>query len=254
MNTSNKSVAEKLLPLFHPEQPMSLRAVERLTFQVFLETLRPENAIEIGSERGGTSRVIAEYATHLTCFDVDSSVRDRLADVKNIAVIIGNSATTVPTFIKQCEARDERITFAFVDGDHSYEAVLSDIAALLSSAVFENSVILVHDCAMEGTRRAFTDAVEAAAVSVLWYHSDFCQGYSYDSDGKEKRAGGLGLIVTGTVAGDFSFLHKEPDASFLSDLASRLGQRERLKWLRRMWRFLLPKSFRDKIYHWRSRR
>ena len=247
----NRSVAERLLPLFHHELPMSLMAVDRLIFHTFLETLRPRNALEVGSERGGTSRLIAEYSERLTCFDVDPAVRDRLSDVGNIKVIIGDSANSLPKFLEGCSARGEAVDFAFVDADHSYEGVAGDLAALLSSPVVRDCAILVHDCAMDGCRQAFEQCVKSAAIRVVCHHSDFSQGCSHGSDVRARRAGGLGLIVTGSTSGELCLVDKSPDDLFFPDLARMLGYTERFGALRRLWRFLLPKPLRDAVYRWR---
>jgi len=225
--------------------------VERLVIHALAGALRPRLAIEVGTERGDTARLIARYAQRLICIDIDPAVRRRLADCANIEVVTGDSARELPRLLAELAGAGRGVDFCFVDGDHSYEGVRADLSALLASPAAARTVILVHDSAMAGSRRALRDAVAEARVPIAACDADFSQGVATDIEClSATRAGGLALIVTGADPALARLLRVEPGAVTLPELCERIAP-TRAGLLLRGWRQAVPKRLRDRLYRWR---
>jgi len=233
--------------LFNLDKKMSLLPIERLVIESFLRELKPEHSIEIGSENGGTSDVIAKHSGNLTCFDVDPDVGDNLKKISNIQFRCGRSDETLPVYIRESENENRKVGFAFVDGDHSYEGVFQDLSLILSSSVFDDCVILAHDCMMDGVRRAFVDVVSKSSVDIVVSNVDFSQGVVGIQENQSKgRAGGLGLIVTGKKS-ELSIIEKNSQQCFYGEYVDKIDPVSNSMFTK-IWRWVIPKKLRDKLW------
>ena len=93
-------------------------------------------------------------------------------------------------------AAGKSLDFALVDGDHSFEGVISDLHALLGSPCTARAVILVHDSMNEEIRAGLEHAGLQDYEKVVYFEPDFVPGYIYRV-GSARHAvwGGLALIV-----------------------------------------------------------
>lgn len=245
-------MSDNLDSLFYSTKPLSLAPVERVIMTAMIQALKPDIALEIGSERGGTTRLLAGHAQEVICFDIDKRVERILRDVPNIRTVIGDSKQTLSRELDRIQATGGHAGFVFIDGDHSAEGVYADLKAVLTSSAAQNAVILVHDCAMEGSRQGFLKACHDYSDNLCAYDVDFSQGLAGDPDRiADSRCGGLGLILRAAPQ-SISALFANHERATFATLANQMGYGERLPLLKQCWRRIVPKSFRDRLYHLRQ--
>lgn len=115
----------------------------------------PENALEIGTLRGGTFYVWCRHldtAEHLVSLDLPGRDLKRRRDdllhefapEKEVDVVRGNSHDE-ETYEEVAEAFDgEDVDFLFIDGDHTYEGVKDDFERYKRLAS-DDAVVAFHD-------------------------------------------------------------------------------------------------------------
>lgn len=159
-----------------------LSSREKEVLSDIVGNVKPKVAVEIGSWMGGSARIIAPHSGRLFCVDPWSSfyvsdigelnpeemfslfcmnVQDYLFD--RVIPCRGLSATwsriwTIP------------IDFLFIDGDHSYEGVISDIRGWLPR-MREGGIILGHDYSLPGVANAVDeifDKVHIVSGTTFW--------------------------------------------------------------------------------------
>ncbi len=116
--------------------PQEIKALHK-----FLDTSRPNTSLEIGRYRNGSLEIIAKYSKFTYSIDpVPPPYRVPLT-----SQIIGTSPEEVYNL------PEITIDFAFIDGDHSTQAVSQDIEAVLSLGPKH---IILHDSFMPSVREA----------------------------------------------------------------------------------------------------
>lgn len=118
-----------------------------------------DTVVEIGSFQGVSSRTIALHCNKLYCVDpwewqatVDAEkVFDSiLKDYPNINKIKSNSVEASKLF------EDNSLDLVYIDGDHSYDAIMQDISAWFKKVKI-NGYIAGHDNYIDDVRRAVTN-------------------------------------------------------------------------------------------------
>jgi len=120
-----------------------------------VDSLRPQRMLEIGSDQGGTTRALLEYAqSHgavlhaidpKPSFDVDA-LRAEYPDCLVFHAAL--SLEVLPTL--------ERVELALIDGDHNWHTVLNELRLLERQAVEAGEsppVVAVHDMSWPYARR-----------------------------------------------------------------------------------------------------
>jgi FkbM family methyltransferase len=115
---------------------------------------KDKNCLEIGSFKGRSSRAIAVVAKSLICIDTfsNNALGDEHANKKSTYEDFINNTKDIDniTIIKEKSQLAHRsipnnsIDFIFIDGDHSYNGVTSDIKNYLPKLKY-NGVIAFHD-------------------------------------------------------------------------------------------------------------
>ena len=133
---------------FFPEFPLEweMSNAERFTLVGLLTRLRPEVAIEIGTHHGGSLQVLDAFCGRVHAIDCDPAVRTRLtARFPRVQFHTGASRDLIPQVLAGIEAKEERLGFVLVDGDHTAKGVQADIEALLRHRPRGVVHVLLHD-------------------------------------------------------------------------------------------------------------
>jgi hypothetical protein len=134
---------------------------EILALDKILEFLSPQRALEIGTYRGGSLRVLSRFCRHVDSIDIDPSIPVRLGHLfSNVTFHIGKSADLLPCVLRAASEACNPVGFVLIDGDHSSEGVRRDINALLSVPPSCEMVVLMHD--------AFNPDCRAGILSANW--------------------------------------------------------------------------------------
>jgi predicted O-methyltransferase YrrM len=96
--------------------PWGMLPTERAVFAGILSALKPELAIELGTDRGDGTRWIAAHASHMHTFDFAPRMVD---PPSNVTFHVGDIRTTLPKALHAFEAESRTVDFVFVDADHS---------------------------------------------------------------------------------------------------------------------------------------
>lgn len=150
---------------------------EQTSFTFLLQQLRPEVAIEIGTRFGGSLQILSRYCEKVYSLDIDPDVPKRLEGrFPNVEYMIGPSEQTLPPLIEQLNQSGKKLSFAFVDGDHSAEGVRTDINNLLRYVPRHSMFIVMHDSFNPECRRGLRSAEWATNPHVHAVELDFVPG------------------------------------------------------------------------------
>ncbi len=174
-----------------------MRDVERLALTAVLHRIRPSCAIEIGTARGGSLSLIAQYAKCVFSIDIDPSISDKLKVFENVSFLTGSSATVLPVLLTELTRADVTVDFALIDGDHSAAAVKQDVDLFLNYVPKTPLVLLVHDSFNPECRRGILDAQWNKAPHVHWLDVDFVPGCRIEHGGTTdgEMWGGFAMAV-----------------------------------------------------------
>ena len=119
---------------------------EWLNLLKFLDTIKPEVIVEIGSNKGGSSYSLANFAKHLICVDIKDICKSKgaIRAKCNFDFIVGDSKDKNTIKIVEEKLNNQKIDFLFIDGDHSYEGVKADFENF-SKLVKPGGYIAFHD-------------------------------------------------------------------------------------------------------------
>lgn len=125
--------------------PAKLSPQERTVLYALVRGLAPACVLEIGVFEGGSSRIIhralADNGLGMLV-SVDPEPRTDLADLgQNVRLIKGSSPQALPDAF---QAFQTKFDFAFIDGNHSHEAVVADTMGTLPYLA-EEAYLLYHD-------------------------------------------------------------------------------------------------------------
>lgn len=171
---------------------------ERAALEGVLAQLRPRLALEIGTAGGGSLERIAAYSGEVHAIDLTfASMTRELPEC--VVLHAGPSAALLAPLLSSFAQMARRLDFALVDGDHSFEGVVSDLGTLLDSPTTARSVILIHDT-MNAEIRAGLESMRLERYEkVVYYEPDFIPGYVYgDGECRGSAWGGIGLLLTDT--------------------------------------------------------
>jgi predicted O-methyltransferase YrrM len=135
-----------------------------------INRFQPKNIIELGTSLGVTSAYLASAykKSQLHTFEGSSAIADIAKDnfkqlkLDNIQVHVGNFDQQLPEVLKQMETVD----FAFIDGNHRYQATLDYFELLLQKAS-PSSVFVFDDIYWsKGMTKAWKEIIARPEVKV----------------------------------------------------------------------------------------
>lgn len=142
-----------------------------------LDKIRPQLSLEVGTYRGGSLQVLAEFSTKVISLDSDPGVKENLAaQFPNVEFVTGDSAVILPELVAQLNKSGNTPEFVLVDGTHSTQGVRTDIESLLKLRPTREMVMLVHDSFNPGCRQGIRDAAWASSPYVHAVEIDFVPG------------------------------------------------------------------------------
>lgn len=148
-------------------------------------------AFEVGSYKGGFTRILSKRFRQVYSLDTNHSNIVEKEKFKNVTWVEGNSLHTLPNLLAQAGHPD----LILIDGDHEYEAVLSDINALLKSPPERDCLILMHDSWYQPTRDAINNAFWRSNPYVHFVEKDLCSGDLVGGPRGNHFVGGLAVAL-----------------------------------------------------------
>lgn len=96
-------------------------------FIKFLDQTQPKTILEIGSNKGGSSYTLANFAEKLVCVDIidRNRAKDKISKLCEFEFITGDSKD--PSVVaKVSKIFSNGLDLLFIDGDHTYEGAKAD--------------------------------------------------------------------------------------------------------------------------------
>ena len=181
--------------IFSTDVLWQMSLAERAAVLYLLGQMREKKvAIEVGSYRGGFTRVLAERFDVVYSLDIDHS--KLWIDPKhypNLVLVEGNSRDTLPALI--AELGDADINFVLIDGDHETGAVIADINSVLTYKPQSEMLVLMHDSWCTTTRAAINHAAWDECPYVHLVEKDFVPGDLMGGSRGNFFVGGLALAL-----------------------------------------------------------
>jgi glycosyltransferase involved in cell wall biosynthesis len=187
---------------------------ERLGMTAVLHRLKPVCAIEVGTYKGGSLSLLAQYAKAVFSIDIDPTIPAKFAHFENVSFFTGPSGDVLPALLQELDAADLPVEFVLIDGDHSAAGVRRDIEIMLDYVPKRPLVLMLHDGFNPACRQGMLSAEWARSPHVHWVDLDFIPGrlVEHGGGGDGGMWGGLALallaparragsLVVGTSAG-----------------------------------------------------
>jgi predicted O-methyltransferase YrrM len=144
--------------------PAELRMPERVTLYSLVFSLQPQNCLEIGTFRGGSTAIICGAMDdtgfgQLACVDPMPQVAPELwLQIEHrCRMFKGPSPDVLPEVARQTGAKFD---FVFIDANHTYENVQRDILGVLP-LLSNRAYLLFHDAHSPGVKQAIDEAVKS---------------------------------------------------------------------------------------------
>jgi hypothetical protein len=151
---------------------------EQAAVVFILEQLRPQTAIEIGTQFGGSLQAISKYSTRVYSIDIDPEVPKLLNGVfSNVTYLTGASDDLLPRLFDQLQDGCSGLSFVLIDGDHSRVGVQKDINHVLRFRPTVPLYILMHDSFNPECRAGIRSAVWDSNPHVQAVELDFVPGF-----------------------------------------------------------------------------
>lgn len=158
--------------------------IEKIAFHALVKKISPENALEIGTYKGGSLQILSEFSEHVYSVDISDEPKKALeAGYGNVSFIVGDSKKLLPEFLADMKKQGKTLDFILIDGDHSENGVRTDINNILRHYVPESELFLVcHDSFNPSCRKGIVGADWADCPYVDTVEVDFVPGvYHYEA-------------------------------------------------------------------------
>ena len=174
---------------------------ERLAMTAVLHRLKPTCAIEIGTYKGGSLSLLAQYASVVFSIDIDPTIPEKFSQFNNVSFFTGPSGDVLPALLQALIAVDLPVEFILIDGDHSAAGVQRDIESVLDYVPRKPLVVMLHDGFNPECRRGMMSADWGRSPFVQWIDLDFVPGRVVEHGGAGDGGmwGGLALALIDPV-------------------------------------------------------
>jgi hypothetical protein len=166
-----------------------------------LQRLQPQCAFKIGTYRGGSLSLIAQFAKVVFSIDIDPSIPEKFKHFSNVSFFTGPSQIIMPTLLNELDSAGMPVEFVLIDGDHSAEGVKRDIDIVLDYVPQKPLIIMMHDGFNPDCRRGMLEADWQKSPYVHYIDLDFIPGrvIEHGGDGDGKMWGGLAMAYFSPV-------------------------------------------------------
>lgn len=178
----------------NPAERMAIYYIlDRLSIVKVYRPMRNKICVEVGSFKGGLTRVLADYFEEVISIDIDHSLINR--DMANVRYLTGDSKILLPKYLETVSPN-----MIILDGDHSYNGLLADLQNSMR-LIKDDCIILCHDSGYKECRRAIDTAIQSfvpenssneTVMNIYTYDIDFVP--SMHRLGDDLADGGLALI------------------------------------------------------------
>lgn len=170
---------------------------ERLGMTAVLHRLKPVCAIEVGTYKGGSLSLLAQYAKAVFSIDIDPMIPEKFAYFENVSFLTGPSGDVLPLLLRELDAADLPVEFVLIDGDHSAAGVRRDIEIVLDYVPKKPLVMMLHDGFNPQCRQGMLAAEWPRSPHVHWVDLDFIPGrlVEHGGGGDGGMWGGLALAL-----------------------------------------------------------
>ncbi len=165
---------------------------ERLALKGILHTIKPRVVIEVGTYRGGSLSLMAQYAEKIYSIDIDPDIPARYSYMKNVQFITGPSEVTFAGLLDDLQKQKTPVDLILIDGDHSTKGVMKDIKILLKYKPVEPTIVILHDSFNPGCRKGMIDSPWGSSPYVHMVEFDFVPGAMATPN---EMWGGLGFAL-----------------------------------------------------------
>jgi hypothetical protein len=223
MPEAEKGATSQWPPSIFQDPTWLMSLGERAALEGLLGQLKPRLAIEIGTGNGGSLQRIAAHSVDVHSVDI---AEWEFVLPANAQFHLGESDRILPQLLDRFTREGRNVDFVLVDGEHSAQAVGSDLLHLLSSPAIRRTVIVIHDTLNETVRKGVERVPLSDFPKVRYVLLDFVTGFMIQTGPFARQLwGGLGLVVV-DVEDDF----RVPEQHLLDAPSMiRLGAR-RLRW------------------------
>ena len=170
---------------------------ERLGMTAVLHRLKPTCAIEVGTYKGGSLSLLAQYANAVFSIDIDPTIPASFAQFENVSFLTGPSGNVLPTLLQELDSADLPVDFVLIDGDHSAAGVQRDIEIMLDYVPKKLLVLMLHDGFNPACRQGMLAANWGRSPHVQWVDLDFIPGrlVEHGGGGDGQMWGGLAMAL-----------------------------------------------------------
>jgi hypothetical protein len=226
---SKNTMPLNLDPILYPNllhQNWQMSHSERLAISQLLTQVKPDVAIEVGTYQGGSLSLVSSLANQVYSLDIDAGVAEVYAKFGNVEFVIGDSGTTLPDLLSKLSAENADVGFVLIDGDHSAEAVMRDINAVLAQRPTGRTFVVCHDSFNPECRRGMLAAKWTECPWLAFADLDFVSGVVIQQGGPfdGQMWGGLALFVLDATTESPAPL--QATASQLYDRSVALSEKE----------------------------
>ena len=150
---------------------------ERSALSALLSELRPECAIEIGTYRAGSLKIISKFCKQVYTLDIDPGFRDTYKErFPDVQFIVGDSGETLPPLLEKIQRSGEPLGFILIDADHTENGMRRDINNVLRYTPTRPLYIVMHDSFNPDCRRGMLTADWSSNPHVHMVELDYIVG------------------------------------------------------------------------------
>ncbi len=193
--------AVPFLPLQSSPELWQMHPHEKLVLHSLVTLAKPGVALEIGSHRGESLKLLSEHCQKKAySIDIDPDVKKHISSgLQKIEFRTGYSSELIPKTLAEIDRNKEELGLILLDGDHSTSGVREDLKAILKYEPKRPLYLVMHDSFNPDCRRGILEAPWKTSEFVHYLEIDFAPGWFYPKAlgyaGSKSLWGGFALAV-----------------------------------------------------------
>ncbi|HYO80752.1 MAG TPA: glycosyltransferase, partial [Bryobacteraceae bacterium] len=169
---------------------------ERMAMAGLLARHKPRCSVEVGTFRGGSLSMIAQYSDFVFSIDVDPEIPKQLSSAfPKVQFLTGDSGALLPVLLEELTVAGIPVDFILIDGDHSTAGIKRDLDIVLSYVPVRPMFVMLHDSMNPACRAGMLSAAWSSSIYCHWVDLDFVPGriIEHGGGGHGELWGGLAL-------------------------------------------------------------